>query len=90
MVVLSNLVSNVPAVILWLPVVPHLPSPTFVWLVMAMSSTFAGYLTLLGSMANLIVAERAGARGVTLGFLDYLKAGIPVTLAHIVLGALSR
>lgn len=79
MTALSNLVSNVPAVILWLPVVPTLAAPHFIWLVMAMSSTFAGNLTLLGSMANLIVAERAEAKGERLGFVDYLKAGVPVT-----------
>ena len=86
MLALSNVVSNVPAVILWLPVVPKVASPTFVWLVMAMSSTFAGNLTLLGSMANLIVAERAEARGVRLGFLEYLKAGVPVTLLTLAWG----
>lgn len=80
MTALSNLVSNVPAVILWLPVVPKSPVPAFTWLVMAMSSTFAGNLTLLGSMANLIVAERAASRGEELRFVDYLKVGVPVTV----------
>lgn len=89
MIALSNLVSNVPAVILWIPVVPKLPDPQFVWLVMAMSATFAGNLTLVGSMANLIVAERAEARGERLGFLDYLKVGIPVTLLTVLWGILS-
>jgi Na+/H+ antiporter NhaD/arsenite permease-like protein len=83
MLVLSNLVSNVPAVLLWRPVVPTLPHANFVWLVMAMSSTFAGNLSLLGSMANMIVAERAQARGVPIPFLDYLMVGIPVTLLTI-------
>jgi len=83
---LSNLVSNVPAVILWLPVVPRVVDPTFTWLVMAMSSTFAGNLTLLGSMANLIVAERAEARGAPMGFVDYLKVGVPVTLLTVCWG----
>jgi Na+/H+ antiporter NhaD/arsenite permease-like protein len=86
MVALSNLVSNVPAVILWLPVVPKAPSPTFIWLVMAMSSTFAGNLTLLGSMANLIVAERAEARGERMSFMDYFKAGVPVTMLTLCWG----
>jgi len=86
MVGLSNLVSNVPAVILWLPVVPRVVDPTFTWLVMAMSSTFAGNLTLLGSMANLIVAERAESRGARIGFVDYLKVGVPVTLLTVSLG----
>ena len=83
---LSNVVSNVPAVILWLPVVPRVVDPTFTWLVMAMSSTFAGNLTLLGSMANLIVAERAESRGARIGFVDYLKVGVPVTLLTVSLG----
>jgi Na+/H+ antiporter NhaD/arsenite permease-like protein len=86
MLALSNLVSNVPAVILWLPVVPKVSAPTFIWLVMAMSSTFAGNLTLLGSMANLIVAERAESRGERMAFADYLKVGLPVTLLTLAWG----
>jgi Na+/H+ antiporter NhaD/arsenite permease-like protein len=86
MTALSNVVSNVPAVILWLPVVPAVAAPAFVWLVMAMSSTFAGNLTLLGSMANLIVAERAEARGERVGFGDYLRVGLPVTLITLAWG----
>ncbi|HUF26916.1 MAG TPA: anion transporter [Gemmatimonadaceae bacterium] len=86
MLALSNLVSNVPAVILWLPIVPRLADADFIWLVLAMSSTFAGNLTLLGSMANLIVAERAQARGVHLGFGAYLRVGVPVTLLTLVWG----
>jgi len=89
MTALSNLVSNVPAVILWRPVVPRLPNARFVWLVMAMSSTFAGNLTLLGSMATLIVAERAAARGVALRFGDVLKAGVPVTLLTLAWGVVT-
>ena len=88
MLALSNLVSNVPAVILWLPVVPHVVNAPFVWLVMAMSSTFAGNLTLLGSMANLIVAERAGARGEHIGFMEYLRVGVPATIATMLWGVL--
>ena len=86
MLALSNLVSNVPAVILWLPVVPTLPHRDYVWLAMAMSSTFAGNLTILGSMANLIVAERAKARGETIGFWDYARVGVPVTLLTMAWG----
>jgi Na+/H+ antiporter NhaD/arsenite permease-like protein len=86
MTVLSNLVSNVPAVLLWLPVVPHVPNERLIWLVIAMSSTFAGNLTVLGSMANLIVAEGANARGVTLRFVDFLRVGVPVTLLTLAWG----
>ncbi len=77
---LSNLISNVPAVILWRDTVPNLPNPGLVWRVLAMSSTFAGNLLLIGSMANLIVAERAETRGVRIGFAEYARIGVPVTL----------
>jgi Na+/H+ antiporter NhaD/arsenite permease-like protein len=86
MTALSNVVSNVPAVILWLRVVPAVAAPAFIWLVMAMSSTFAGNLTLLGSMANLIVAERAEGRGERVGFGDYLRVGLPVTFVTLAWG----
>jgi Na+/H+ antiporter NhaD/arsenite permease-like protein len=79
MLVLSNLISNVPAVMLWRNVVPELPNADLMWRVVAMSSTFAGNLLLIGSMANLIVAERAEARGVRLGFGEYARVGVPVT-----------
>jgi Na+/H+ antiporter NhaD/arsenite permease-like protein len=86
MFVLSNLISNVPAVLLWRQVVPTLPQPELVWQIMAMSATFAGNLLLVGSMANLIVAERAEARGVKLGYWEYARVGIPVTLATLAWG----
>ena len=57
--ILSNLVSNVPAVLVFKPFVSRLADPGHAWLVLAMSSTLAGNLTVLGSIANLIVIERA-------------------------------
>ncbi len=86
MVVLSNLISNVPAVMLWRDVVPHLPNAQLMWRIVAMSSTFAGNLLLIGSVANLIVAERAETRGVKLGFGAYARVGIPVTLLTVAWG----
>jgi Na+/H+ antiporter NhaD/arsenite permease-like protein len=86
MATLSNLISNVPAVMLWRSTVPQLPDPALMWRVVAMSSTFAGNLLLIGSMANLIVAERAESRGVHLGFGEYAKVGVPVTLLTIAWG----
>lgn len=53
-----------------------------------MSATFAGDLLLIGSMANLIVAERAAARCVPLGFLEYALAGVPIALLSIAWGIL--
>ncbi|MGA2636972.1 anion transporter [Methylocella sp.] len=84
---LSNLVSNVPAVLVLKPFVAAMPDPNNAWLVVAMSSTLAGNLTLVGSIANLIVAERARRSGVVLSFLDYLKVGLPLTLLSVALGA---
>ncbi|HYK81668.1 MAG TPA: anion transporter [Gemmatimonadales bacterium] len=86
MTLLANLISNVPAVILWRNTVPTLPHPQLVWRVLAMSATFAGNLLLIGSMANLIVAERAARRGVQLGFGEYARIGVPVTLLTLAWG----
>ena len=61
--VLSNLVSNVPAVLVLKPFVDALPDRDTAWLVVAMASTLAGNFTVLGSIANLIVVQRAAARG---------------------------
>ncbi len=88
MTVLSNLVSNVPAVLLAAPVVQAAGNVRASWLVVAMSSTLAGNLVLIGSMANLIVAERAATRGARLRFAEYARVGIPLALASIAWGAL--
>jgi len=83
---LSNLVSNVPAVLILKPFIMNLPDPGRAWRIVAMSSTFAGNLTLIGSVANLIVAERAKKEGVTISFLAYLRIGLPLTLASLAFG----
>jgi Na+/H+ antiporter NhaD/arsenite permease-like protein len=89
MVALSNLISNVPAVMLWRTTVPQLPDPALAWRVVAMSSTFAGNLLLIGSVANLIVAEKAEASGTRIGFWEYARVGVPVTLLTIIWGVLA-
>ncbi len=76
--VLSNVVSNVPAVLLLKPVIPVAATST--WYLLAVVSTFAGNFTLLGSIANLIVAEQAEAFSIRLAFSEYLKVGVPLTL----------
>lgn len=85
-VVLSNLVSNVPAVMLFRPIVPELANPHSAWLTLAMATTLAGNLTLLGSVANLIVAELAKKQGVHLSFVEYLKAGTPIAILSLLVG----
>ena len=84
--VLSNIVSNVPAVMLFRPVVPTLAEPHTAWLTLAMATTLAGNLTLMGSVANLIVAEIARRRGVQLSFIEYLKSGMPIAIATLGFG----
>jgi Na+/H+ antiporter NhaD/arsenite permease-like protein len=84
--VLSNLVSNVPAVLVFKPLVGHLADPTRAWLTLAMSSTLAGNLTLLGSVANLIVVQQARAK-VRIGFWQYFRVGAPLAVLTILFGA---
>ncbi len=86
--VLSNVVSNVPAVMLVRTLVPDFPDAEGGWLALAMSSTLAGNLTITGSVANIIVVERARAEGVHIGFRDYFRIGLPVTVATILAGTL--
>jgi Na+/H+ antiporter NhaD/arsenite permease-like protein len=85
--VLSNLVSNVPAVMLFIPLVGEMADPQRGFVALAMASTLAGNLTLVGSIANLIVAEGARRKS-PLGFVEYLKVGVPVTLLTLATGVL--
>ena len=80
--VLSNLVSNVPAVMLLLP---HLggQDPVSAGLTLALVSTFAGNLLLVGSIANLIVADLAAREGVVIDWRTHARVGVPVTLATL-------
>ncbi len=84
--VLSNIVSNVPAVLVFKPIIGHLPDQTKAWLVLAMSSTLAGNLTLLGSVANLIVVQRA-KREAEISFWTYFRVGAPLALITLAAGA---
>lgn len=82
---LSNVVSNVPAVMLVKSLVPGFADPHTAWLALAMASTLAGNLTITGSVANIIVVETARP-DVEIRFRDYLRAGLPVTLATLLVG----
>jgi Na+/H+ antiporter NhaD/arsenite permease-like protein len=85
---LSNLVSNVPAVLLLEPIAQSIPAAgrETAWLTLAMSSTLAGNLTVLGSVANLIVVENANRQGVEISFWDYCKVGTPLTIVTLLVG----
>ncbi|MEH2260375.1 anion transporter [Nostoc sp.] len=80
---LSNLVSNVPAVLLLQHLLPHPDTKT--WLLLAAGSTLAGNLTLLGSVANLIVAEAVAKLGYQLSFWEHLRFGLPLTILTLML-----
>ena len=78
-VALSNVVSNVPAVMLLLPVAHGARDGA----ILALSSTLAGNLLVVGSIANIIVLEEARAAGVTIGWRDHARVGVPVTLVTL-------
>jgi Na+/H+ antiporter NhaD/arsenite permease-like protein len=75
----SNIVSNVPFILVVRDEMARLPDPRLAWELLAVASTFAGNLTLLGSVANIIVAERGRVVG-GLPFFAYLRVGLPLAL----------
>ncbi|MBU6475915.1 MAG: anion transporter [Alphaproteobacteria bacterium] len=84
---LSNVISNVPAVMLVKPWAAGFAHPQTGWLFLAMASTLAGNLTITGSVANIIVIEQA-RKEEKIGFLDYLCVGLPVTVLTLLVGVL--
>ena len=84
--VLSNIVSNVPAVLLLKPVVLSSGEPTRSWLLLATASTLAGNLTILGSVANVIVVEVARRERIEIGFVAYCRVGVPLTILTLLIG----
>ena len=82
-VVLSNLVSNVPAVMLLLPAASHpLSGPA-----LALASTLAGNLFVVGSIANVIVVEQAARLGVAIDWRTHARVGVPVTVGTLAVAA---
>ena len=81
--VLSNIFSNVPAVMLLIEFLD--PGVSHLWYALAVSSTFAGNFILIGSIANLIVVEQAAVEGVTLSFREHARTGVPVTLCSLLI-----
>ncbi len=83
--ILSNIVSNVPAVMLLKSMAPTFPNPQTAWLALAMASTLAGNLTITGSVANIIVVESAKP-DTNIGFWDYFRVGFPITVITLAFG----
>ncbi|MEW6134359.1 MAG: anion transporter [Bacteroidales bacterium] len=82
--VMSQIVSNVPFTIIMLPLMKAANSD-ILWLSLASASTLAGNATILGAMANLIVIESAEADGIKIGFMEFLKPGLVVTLITLLI-----
>jgi len=83
----SNVFSNVPFVLVAGKWINNFAQPELMWKVMALTTTFAGNLTILGSVANIIVVESA-KQHVEIGFWDYARFGIPVTALTTIAGML--
>jgi Na+/H+ antiporter NhaD/arsenite permease-like protein len=84
-VVLSNMVSNVPAIMLLLPAVTHpLAGPT-----LALASTFAGNLLIVGSIANILVVETAAREGIPIGWREHARIGVPVTMLSLIIAGIA-
>lgn len=82
-VVLSNIVSNVPAVMLLLPAAEHPQAGA----ILALSSTLAGNLFIVGSIANIIVVDQAARLGVRITWAEHARVGAPVTLLTLLAAA---
>lgn len=85
MVLGSNIVSNVPMVMLAGPFIGNIGNESMGWILLSFTTTIAGNLTLIGSVANIIVAESA-KNYYDLNFLEYLKFGLVSTIAVLVAG----
>jgi Na+/H+ antiporter NhaD/arsenite permease-like protein len=83
----SNIFSNVPFVLLAGKWIPHFADPALMWKVLALATTFAGNLTIMGSVANMIVVESAREH-LEIGFWDYARVGMPITVLITTAGIL--
>ena len=81
----SNIFSNVPFVLVAGKWIPHFADPKLMWKVLALATTFAGNLTIIGSVANMIVVESAREH-LEIGFWDYARFGIPITILTTIAG----
>jgi Na+/H+ antiporter NhaD/arsenite permease-like protein len=83
----SNIFSNVPFVLVAGKWIARFADPDLMWKVLALATTFAGNLTIIGSVANMIVLESAREH-VQVGFWDYARFGIPITILTTAAGVL--
>jgi len=79
----SQLVSNVPFVALYLPLLSTLDSSVEAMMALAAGSTIAGNLTIIGAASNVIIVQNGEKRGTAITFTDFMKVGIPLTAANL-------
>jgi len=82
-VILSQLISNVPFVALFLPLMSQAGTTTAGMMALAAGSTIAGNLLILGAASNVIIIQNAEKKGETLTFLEFAKVGIPLTIVNV-------
>lgn len=82
--VLSQFISNVPLVGLYLPMLTQAGASTKELLALAAGSTIAGNLFILGAASNIIIIQNAEREGETLTFYDFAKIGIPLTIINVI------
>lgn len=82
-VTLSQVVSNVPFVALYLPVLNQIGATAQAMVALAAGSTIAGNLSILGAASNVIIIQNAEKDGATITFMEFIKAGIPLTAANL-------
>jgi Na+/H+ antiporter NhaD/arsenite permease-like protein len=82
-VILSQLISNVPLVALYLPMLNHLGASAKEMIALAAGSTIAGNLSILGAASNVIIIQNAEKRGETITFLEFVKIGVPLTVVNL-------
>jgi Na+/H+ antiporter NhaD/arsenite permease-like protein len=83
--VLSQLISNVPLVALYLPLLKHVAISTKELMALAAGSTIAGNLTILGAASNVIIIQNAEKRGATITFVDFVRIGVPLTIVNLLI-----
>lgn len=82
-VMLSQVVSNVPFVALYLPVLNQIGATAQALVALAAGSTIAGNLSILGAASNVIIIQNAERNGATITFLEFVKIGIPLTAVNL-------
>ncbi|PYJ69863.1 MAG: anion transporter [Verrucomicrobia bacterium] len=83
----SNIFSNVPFVLVAGKWITRFVEPVLMWKVLALATTFAGNLTIIGSVANMIVVESAREH-LEVSFWDYARFGIPITILTTAAGVI--